>query len=508
VIGKRSMMLGATVALLAPTAVGAASLGARDSLPRCSPSQLRLELGPSISEKTEQHTAAFVITSQASSECTLEGYPGVVLRGARGESLPFTYLHRGDQMITEAKPRPVPLRPGASAYFELNKNACVGRSNRIARTIEVLLSGPAGAKLSSKLARYPILDYCRPPDAGQRITVSPIEPSLAAAACTAQGSCDRSIRGRAAPALPAAGSIVVTTLVPVRDGMLFAARAKTLFVITFPQRTNPPMTIERVDSNGTLLRSKRISFPLTAFLSDLSAGPDGLYAGTAVIKRFRNVPDVLLRIDPTTLAVRARASFPSRVATLESRDRMWATIGDGRVLRLDPLSLHVIAARRLLSALSVATQGLGISKPAFGFGSVWVIAGDRSHAELVRLDPSTLAVRSRTNLPRGVPIAGLLAGRSHLYLVGNGFAPVDAGGRVVGRTHDPNLSAFAIDDGGLVALDDAPPAIELLTTAGRVTARTLLRDSSAELVVSGSDAWLLGDSGRGNGIVRVRLRRP
>jgi hypothetical protein len=38
-----------------------------------------------------------------------------------------------------------------------------------------------------------------------------------------------------------------------------------------------------------------------------------------------------------------------------------------------------------------------------------------------------------------------------------------------------------------------------------VVRRTPLRDASGELAVSGRDAWFVGNAGRGNGIVHVRL---
>ncbi len=307
---------------------------------------MRLRLGPLVSERTEQHTAAFALMNDASSSCSLSGYPTLKLFDANGKVLAFAYGHRGDQMITSAAPTVVRVPAGGSAYFELNKNASVSFTRRIAREIRVSLPGEAGS-LSLRLPRYPLIDYCPAGDPGDGITLSPIEPTLDATECRSQRACGPGI-GRVALAgrLPSAG----------------------LFLVTFPEQAAKTITVEHVDPSG--VRWKRLPFPLAYYLMDLSIGPKGLYAGTAVIKRFTNVPDVLLCIDPETLAVRARASFPARIATLEVADRMWASIGDGRVVRLDPTTLHVIASRRLLSASSVAMQGLGLSKPAFGLGNL------------------------------------------------------------------------------------------------------------------------------------------
>jgi len=467
---------------------------------------MRIELGPPISEKTEQHTAAFVFTNRGSSVCTLEGYPTVKLFDVNGKLFRFAYGHRGDQMITNARPTNVRVSPGGSAYFELNKNVCVGFTNRAARTIRVTMPG-GRESVSLRLPHYPIIDYCPAGDPGHGITVSPIEPTLAAAACRRQRACGPGLRRPAlAWPLPPAGSVVGTVRVPLRETSLFAAHGKTLFFITFPEQAAKSITVERLDPNGTM-RRKRLPFPLAYYLMDLSTGPKGLYAGTAVIKRFANVPDVLLRIDPTTLTVLAQASFPSRIAAIAKGNRMWASIGDGGIVRLDPRTLRVVATRRLLPSAAVAMRGLSLSKPAIGQGSLWVLAGDRRALELVRMDPATLAVRSRTRLPLGAPLSEVIADADHVYLVGTSIASVNARGRLIAApTPDENLAAAAIYKDGLVGLTDARPALELLTADGRVIARTALRDASGELAVSGDDAWFLGNSGGGNGIVHVLLR--
>src|SRR5207237_9527759 len=114
------------------------------------------------------------------------------------------------------------------------------------------------------------------------------------------------------------------------------------------------------------LRGRRLRFPLAYSLTDLSAGPHGLYAGTAVSKRFTNVPDVVVRIDPATLTIRARASFAGRVAAVEEGERMWASIGDGRVVRLDATTLRVLASRRLVPSALATVGGMSLSKPTVG----------------------------------------------------------------------------------------------------------------------------------------------
>ncbi len=153
-------------------AAAAAQYGAR-----CMPSQLRLILGPLVSEATQQHTVMLVLRNISARGCTMLGYPAITLTGAHGKALPFTYRQRGDQMLTSEPPASVPLHPGAAAYVALNKNACVAFSRAAARQI----------RLTPPDARQPLtitlpdgrLDYCGPGDPGHTIDVIPVQPTRA-----------------------------------------------------------------------------------------------------------------------------------------------------------------------------------------------------------------------------------------------------------------------------------------------------------------------------------------
>jgi hypothetical protein len=167
----------------------------------------------------------------------------------------------------------------------------------------------------------------------------------------------------------------------------------------------------------------------------------------------------------------------------------------------------VLATRRLLSVRSVAMQGLGLSKPALGLGSLWVIAGGGKQTELVRMDPTTLAVRSRTRIPLGKPITHVIGDPRHAYLVDPGIVSVDAHGTLGHLNPNTELDAAAVFGNSLVGLNDAKLALELLDARGHVIASTSLRDLGGEIAISGANAWFLGDAGDGNGIVHVRLAR-
>jgi hypothetical protein len=323
------------------------------------------------------------------------------------------------------------------------------------------------------------------------------------------GTPRRSGAGHSSRGLPHVGAIVGTLHFSARGTVLFAAHARSLFVLVVQPSRAGSITVARVDPHGTA-KTNRVAFELPTYLKDVSAGPDGIYAGTAVIRRFTTVPDELIRIDANTLTIQARRFFRSSVAPLEQRRGLWASIGDGRVVRLDPRTLALEASRRVLSVAAMTSGGAVLSKPALGLGSLWVLAGDVSDLELVRMDPTSLAVRSRTRIPTRAVLAqglnGVVADSSHVYLVGSAIAAVAANGKLI-RTPvlPPGLATAAIHGSGLLGLTGGKPALVLLNADGRILAKTRVSDAGGQVAVSGQDAWFLGNAGRGNGIVHVQL---
>jgi hypothetical protein len=251
----------------------------------------------------------------------------------------------------------------------------------------------------------------------------------------------------------------------------------------------------------------------------LTAGPDGLYAGTHAVGQIpvQQTPDELLRIDPKSLAIVAKTRFPlpaSFVAAVATGQGLWVTLGDGHVLRLDPRTLAVLASRRLIPK---PKSWVYVSAPAIGAGSLWVEVDDgHGHFDLVRLDPRSLAVRSRTPLANYENLVSDIAtGGDGVYLWGRndlvgGIVRVDAQGAIEGRPiSEPNLESLAVDGPRLVALvGGRSDALVELDLQGQLLARSTLRGVPDELVVSGRDAWFGGDAGGGSGVVHVRLNLP
>jgi hypothetical protein len=305
----------------------------------------------------------------------------------------------------------------------------------------------------------------------------------------------------------AATGVVGTLRVSVHATPVFASRGSTLFAFIIPESDSSHVTLDRWNPDGSVT-SRQISPRSGSFLDDVAAGPDGVYAGTAVPHRISNAEDELVRVDPATLAVTTQATFPARVIPSARGRRLWASVADGRVLRLDPRTLRVLASRRVVRLDPTDPSSGWVSKPVLGLGSLWVLAGDRQDGELVRLDPSTLAVRSRTRLPARTGADRVIADARHVYLEGAGLIRVGANGVLAGRVpHTGTLATAELAGDTIVGVTDPVPTTELslLDATGRIRSRTPLRDAGATLAVSGSDAWIDGDAGAGEGIVHVRL---
>jgi hypothetical protein len=146
---------------------------------RCKASQLRLALGPEVSEATEQNTLILLVRNIAETGCDLRGYPRIALLDKHGATLPFAYRRSGDQMLTSRPPTLVPLAPYyGDAYLGVNKNTCEAGDHGIATQIRVTLPGQRHT-LRLRLGRYPIMGYCTI-QPGHTVDLTPVEPTGAA----------------------------------------------------------------------------------------------------------------------------------------------------------------------------------------------------------------------------------------------------------------------------------------------------------------------------------------
>jgi Domain of unknown function (DUF4232) len=146
---------------------------------RCAPAQLQLIRQAPVSEATQQLTWVIGLRNTAAAGCGLDGYPGVALLGSRGIRLPHGFRAGGDQMLTSAAPAPVWLRPGGTAYFGINMNACIARDIDLAVVIRVIPPGARSA-LTLSAPSQRIMDYCGRGVVGSVVDISPVEPDIAA----------------------------------------------------------------------------------------------------------------------------------------------------------------------------------------------------------------------------------------------------------------------------------------------------------------------------------------
>jgi hypothetical protein len=146
----------------------------------CRVGQMRLSLGPRVSEKTEQETITVTITNLAARSCQIDGYPTVRLFHQR-QRLPFVYRHHGDQMITHARPELIVVNPRSSAYFALNKIACGAFTTTYAQTLRVTLPGSRVSPRLANLRQARNIDYCPGHRTFTTVSLSPIVPTRGAA---------------------------------------------------------------------------------------------------------------------------------------------------------------------------------------------------------------------------------------------------------------------------------------------------------------------------------------
>lgn len=146
---------------------------------RCTPAQLQLIREGLVSEATQQLTWVIGLRNTAVAGCGLDGYPAIALLDRNRSQLSFRFRAGGDEMLTSAAPAPVWLRPGGTAYFGINKDACIVRDIDLAAVIQVILPGARSA-LTLPAPSQRIMDYCGHGVAGSVVDISPVEPDVAA----------------------------------------------------------------------------------------------------------------------------------------------------------------------------------------------------------------------------------------------------------------------------------------------------------------------------------------
>lgn len=130
---------------------------------------------------------------------------------------------------------------------------------------------------------------------------------------------------------------------------------------------------------------------------DVPGEPTGVAAGFESIWTVTQVQPAIRRIDPGTDTVTATIGVEGRAGPINplaaGADAMWFASDLGTLARIDPATNEVTASS------DVGVSGCPGSIAA-GFGSIWY-ASLCDAAELLRIDPASMAVVARIPVPRG-----------------------------------------------------------------------------------------------------------
>jgi sugar lactone lactonase YvrE len=158
-----------------------------------------------------------------------------------------------------------------------------------------------------------------------------------------------------------------------------AARGRQVLVVSVPGSgsvTGPGgrRHLRRIDA-----KTNRLSPPLV----ELDCDP-GIAIGTAAVWTTDPCSGALVRRDPKTLRPTGRIDVPSTSGIALGFGSVWLVAGD-RVLRVDPQTLHITA--------SIAVRG---TSAAIGANAVWVLSmGNGVRGNVTRIDPRTNRVVGR-----------------------------------------------------------------------------------------------------------------
>lgn len=286
--------------------------------------------------------------------------------------------------------------------------------------------------------------------------------------------------------LPSAGVVGTinfeTSLIAATDGRLFALGIAT----------EKAYTLARIERDGSMTTA-RIRDPLTNYIGRMAATSEGVYLGSEVIHKFTDAEDELVRIDANTLKPTARITLADNVLSIvASPDAVWIALSD-RVLRLDAVTLRT-RATFMAPGIAPAPIGRGdVGSLALDRGGLWAVAGTAARSTLYRLDPKSLAVQARANVP-GLPDQGFLATATDqgVWMVyRSGVRKVDPQRASIGAFIPiADLTAVEARGNGLVALL-GQASIAQIDADGRVVALTEnLGDIGGNMVVDGPDVWI------------------
>jgi YVTN family beta-propeller protein len=344
----------------------------------------------------------------------------------------------------------------------------------------------------------PPTDGLPPPAAGQRrrpaVTAVLIAGALAAVVAVVAVVALGGDGERAAPSGPPANSVVLLdpdsgriratidvggtpTSVAVGEGAAWVLNADD-------------QTVTRVDARTRAVKT----FGSGGVPTDLAAGAGALWVGNGKRTRAQFIGPVatsIVRVDPTTTAVRAAVTLPDPggfTSNLQqdhiavTRDAVWAVNPDASVSRVDPRADEVSTVVRRLDAGAVAAGDEG----------VWALGLDSS---LARIDPETASVDRRVRVAANT-LSAIAIGAGAVWAA----APydgtvwrVDPEPRLVQRTIDvgTGVTDVAYGLGSVWALNSLRGTVSRIDPAtNRVVARVALGNTPREIAVGAGAVWV------------------
>jgi branched-chain amino acid transport system substrate-binding protein len=249
-------------------------------------------------------------------------------------------------------------------------------------------------------------------------------------------------------------------------------------------------TITRVDERTRAART----FGSGGVPTDLAAGAGALWVGNGTRTRAQFIGPVatsVVRVDPSTTAVRAAVSLPKArgfTSNLQqdhlavTPDAVWAVNPDATVSRIDPRADAVSTVVRRLSAGAVAAGDEG----------VWALGLDSS---LARIDPASASVDKRIRVAANT-LSSIAVGAGAVWAA----APydgtvwrVDPEPRLIQRTIDvgAGVTDVAYGRGSVWALNSLRGTVSRIDPkTNRVAATVRLGNTPRQIAVGSAGVWV------------------
>jgi hypothetical protein len=253
-----------------------------------------------------------------------------------------------------------------------------------------------------------------------------------------------------------------------------------------------------INRHGVVTRRK-LSDPLAYYFARIDAQGSAVFIATNVIKRFTDAQDELLRFDASTLRMIARTVLPSGALALTSdAGHVWVATAD-QILRLDPRTLAVQASYHIPGAIPPPRGQSSITSLGRGPGGLWAsFTNGARRSVLYRLDPITLAVRGRVEVPGVGRTQGIIQiatdPQSTWLMLDRDILRVTSSGRLSPPLRAPGLQAAAAQGRGLLALlysGNPDETLIQLNQRATVIRRSKVGDAGARIAVDGRAVWLL-----------------